>query len=202
MRRAHPGWGPRTIGDELALQGWCRRRTGRRSTGRWCAMGWSTGRRADASRGRRRRDSRGSRRPDAAGSAARVGAAIRAGLPYGPASPRRDDRYRRGLAAAVGRRRGCTRRGGRLAVVLLLAVAVVPLAAAVVVWALGAAVRYSGRQSAPWSPPAGLSTARPDGDVSPTSAGHHETSAIRSSPSQDLGHERLPAGQEDLHRPR
>lgn len=40
LRREHPGWGPRTIGHQLARRGvWIRFRAGRRSIGAWFGMG-------------------------------------------------------------------------------------------------------------------------------------------------------------------
>jgi transposase-like protein len=39
LRRAHPGWGPRTIGHRLAKEGVSRCRGGRRSIGVWSVMG-------------------------------------------------------------------------------------------------------------------------------------------------------------------
>lgn len=39
LRRAHPGWGPRTCCTGWRRRGWRRCRGGRRCTGRWCVTG-------------------------------------------------------------------------------------------------------------------------------------------------------------------
>ena len=39
LRRAHPGWGPRTIGHQLKQRGWVWFRGGRRFIGVWFVMG-------------------------------------------------------------------------------------------------------------------------------------------------------------------